>query len=175
MPYSEQAKRATAMSKMKVDGKEADEDINFTVTGRDAFNRHPETGKAIVDYYYEGGVKRCIQPPRDQKTDRIHRKAVFHEYLKPYLDENTGEMTAKLKIFNTCTYLIDSLPLLVVDDNDPEKVASSAHDHAYDSAGMGLQVWHAGASVFTVKESRGVIAEHKDRLARGIKRGRRLV
>ncbi len=174
IPYSEQAKKATAMSRMKVDGKDVEEDLNFTVTGRDAFNRHPETGKSIIDYYYEGGVKRCIQPPRDQRTDRIHRKAIFHEYLNPYLDENTGEMTAKLKIFNTCTYLIDSIPLLVVDDNDPEKVADSAHDHPYDSAGMGLQTWHSGVSVQTVKENKSVIAEHKDRLARGSRRGRRL-
>lgn len=174
LPYSEQAKQVVAMSKMKVDGKKESENIDYTVTGRDAFSKHPETGKAIVDYYFENGIKRCIQPPRDKSTDRVHRKAVFHEYLKPYLDENTGKMTAKLKIFNTCHSLIDDIPLLVVDENDPEKVAASAFDHSYDSAGMGLQTWHAGVSVMSKKKKKGVIAEHKDRLARGVRRAGKL-
>lgn len=176
IPYSEQAKRVTAMSKMKVDGKQVDEDIAFTVTGRDAFSRHPETGKSIVDYYFEGGVRRCIEPPRDRTTDRIHRKAILHEYLKPYLDENTGKMTAKLQIFRTCHGLIESLPLLVVDEHNPEKVAESAHDHAYDSVGMGLQVWHATGSRRPEERKKSIIAEHKDRLARrSVRRRARLL
>jgi len=167
LTYSAQAKQVTAMSKMKdQNGKEVSEDIAFTVTGRDAYNRHPETGKAIIDYYYEGGVSRCIQPPKDRRTDRIHRKAVMHEYFEPILDENTGQMTSKVRIMDNCTKLIESIPLLVVDDNDPEKVADSDYDHAYDAFGMGLQAWHSRGSKKKEEERKGIIAAHKDKLAR---------
>lgn len=134
--YSHQAAEVARRSKMldTVNGETIDEEFEFTVVGRDAFTRHPETGKSIVDYYEEGGVDDCMQPPRDtNRTDRIFRKAVFHEYLQPYFDENTGQATAKLKIMDNCPKLIETLPGLVVDPKDPEKVADSSIDHWYDA------------------------------------------
>ena len=165
--YSDQARKVVEMSKMYDDNDHlVQERIQFTATGRDAFNRHPETGKSIVDYYREGGVHGCMEPPRLIKTDRIARKAVFHEYLKPYLDENTGKMTAKLQIFSTCVRLIDTLPALEVDPNDNEKVAECNFDHQYDGAGYGLVSWHARVSKVPEEENTSVIKQHKDRLAR---------
>lgn len=167
--YSAQAKKVVSMSKMKDEkDKNVEENIAFTVVGRDAFTRHPETGKAIVNYYHEGGVTRLIEPPRDRSTDRIHRKAVVHEYLEPYLDGNhEDKRTAKVRIFDTCTKLIECIPLLVTDDHDPEKVGDSEHDHAYDTFGMGLQAWHSRGSKKPNDEHVNPIKEHKERKARG--------
>ena len=172
--YSKQAKKVVSMSKMKEGENLVPEDISFTVTGRDAFTKHPETGKAIIDYYHDAGVKRVIQPSKQKTSDRIHRKAVLHEYFEPYLDENTNKMTSRVKIFSNCSTLIETLPLLVVDDNDPEKVADSAHDHAYDAFGMGLQTWHSSGSKRPNNRTKNIIAEHKDKIARG-NRKRRLL
>ena len=55
-------------------------------------------------------------------TDQNLRKATLHEYLKPDKDENTGKITAKLQIFSTCRYLIETLPQLVNDDKKVEIV-----------------------------------------------------
>lgn len=175
--YSKQASQADAMSVMLDDDaeKRVKEDVAFTVVGRDAFNRHPETGKAIIDYYYEGGVTRCIQPPRDRNTDRIQRKAVVHEYLAPFLDENTGETTAKLQIFSNCETLIDTIPMLVNDEHDPEKVAEHRDDHAYDALGMGLQSWHSRGSKRPRNQEMTIIQEHKERVAGKSRMKKRMV
>lgn len=99
------------------------EKLDYIVAGKDAWNQHhrDSSGKNLIDYYREGGLTRVGFIPA--VTDRKLRKAVLHEYLKPYIDENTGKLTAKLQIFSTCTYLISILPQLVNDDRDPEKVA----------------------------------------------------
>lgn len=142
--YSDQAREVVERSsyvtiengeERKVQGK-----LGFTVVGHDAFNSHPlsETGKTIVDYYHEGGVTGCIRAI----TDRKLRKATWHEYLKPYTDENTGKQTSKVKIFSTCKKLIETLPQQIEDDKDPEKVAETDYDHWYDGAGYGLIAWH---------------------------------
>jgi len=166
VPYSQQARTVDAMSRYTDEGKEHPEEIAFTVTGRDAYNKHPETGKAIIDYYFDGGVKRSIPPPRDKNTDRIQRKAILHEYFYPYFDENTEKTTAKVQIFSTCQNLIEAIPQLVVDEHDPEKVAASDYDHAYDSFGMGLQAWHSTWSKTPRKESTNPIRQDKERRAR---------
>ena len=141
--------------------------IRTLPTGRDAFNRHPETGKAISDYYDDGGVHGCIEPPRLERTDRIARAAALHEYLKPYEDENTpGRMTARLQIFETCYELVRTLPLLQVDEHDHEKVKECDLDHWYDGLGYGLVTWHSRKTKPLPPPSPGPIGEHKDRVAR---------
>ena len=164
--YSDQAREVDRLSVMvDEDGEEQKEQHAFIVTGRDAFNKHPETGKSIEDYYIEGGLKNFLEPPRNQKTDRIFRKAVLHEYLRPYKDENTGEMTAKLQIFSTCTRIIETLPSLENDPNDPEKVKECSIDHNYDAVGYGLVAWHAKVSKAPEPE-KSTIAKHKESRAK---------
>ena len=43
-----------------------------------------------------------------------------------------------IKIFTTCTNLIRTLPLLPVDNNNPEDVDTDAEDHAYDALRYGV-------------------------------------
>lgn len=173
MVYSDQARMVieTCYSEDPETGEKYAEVFDFKTAGRDAFSRHPESGKCIIDYYAEGGLTGFLEPPRAEKTDRKMRKATFHEYLKPYEDNNfpvkAGEppkMTAKLKIFDTCTKLIETLPVLVEDPNDPEKVALSDLNHWYDGAGYGLVKWHAQQAGIPEKP-KGLIAQYKEKLA----------
>ena len=168
--YSDQARQVTKLSMMQDTdtGQKVKEKVLFTVVGRDAFNQHPETGKSMVDYYREGGVTGCIEPPRDNnRTDRILRKAVWHEYLRPYKDENTSppRTRAKIVIMDCCVKLIETLPALVVDPNDPEKVAESRIDHWFDGSSYGLVTWHATVST-PPKPEETEIQKHKRSLMR---------
>jgi phage terminase large subunit len=144
VPYSEQARAV----KVRI-GEEPPPD--WWVTGMDAFNPHIETGKAHVDYYREGGLQ-GFRKPIHGPGSRRQRVAILHEYLRPIpeLDGDgkpTGKLTAKLRIFDTCKTLIETLPALVYEENDPEDVAQCAIDHWYDALTYGLSAWHTRQSM----------------------------
>ncbi|MGB9804714.1 hypothetical protein, partial [Desulfofundulus sp.] len=128
-------------------------------------NRHPETGKSIVDYYREGGIPWGFIQPVHGQGSRQTRAATLHEYLKPYVDENTGLVTARLKIFSTCTLLVETLPQLVSDPNRPEQVRECSIDHYYDALTYGLCAWHAERSKEPPKP-KTLIQLDKERLSR---------
>lgn len=165
--YSDQAREVVELSSYcrVVEGEQATEEekIDFISIGRDAWNTHhrDEKGKTLIDYYHEGGLKGFIPAI----TDRRLRKAVWHEYLKPYMDENTGKMTAKVQICRSCRKLIETLPQLIVDEKDVEKAAECAIDHWYDGAGYGLVAYHVGATKPLTDPDPPILA-HKKHLAR---------
>lgn len=138
------------------------EPVSYIVAGLDAWNTHhrDQSGKSLTDYYREGGITFGFIKA---VTDRKLRKATLHEYLKPY-ELPDGTQTSKLQIFSTCSGLIDQLPQLLVDEKDPEKVADGGDDR-YDSLTYGLISHHAAKSKPPTPE-RGVIAQHKDKIAR---------
>jgi hypothetical protein len=145
--YSDQAKKAVELS--------GNENISATVCGHDAWNVHHLTitqttpkGKSLIDYYAEGGITDCDRAI----TDRALRKTTWHEYLKPYFDENRKEWTARIKIFDTCTKLIETLPQLVCDEKNNEKVMECEIDHWFDATGYGLIYNHSTKSVEPVPE-----------------------
>lgn len=139
IPYSEQARKVVDLN--------GGEKIDFVVTGMDAFNPHPETGRSIIDYYREGGISWGFLRPVHGPQSRKLRAATLHEYLKPYMDGNTGKQTARLKIFATCEKLIETLPMLTADKNDLEAVAKSGLDHWFDSCTYALCAWHSRNSL----------------------------
>ncbi len=148
------------------------EKIDYIVAGLDAWNKHhrDQSGKCLIDYYREGGLKLGFVPA---VVDQKLRKATLHEYLKPYKDENTGKVTAKLQIFSTCTYLISILPQLVNDDKKPEIVADlSDINNPYDSLGYGLINYHQTVSRPVYTDSRTAHKRYKDRLCQQNKRRR---
>ena len=178
--YSEQARQFKQMCvhgsevgqpEIGSDGKPIPERFSFTCVGRDAWNREKKdgvpTGKSIVNYYADGGITGCIEPPHEIQSARILRKAVFHEYLKPYLDENTGRTTAKLQVFSTCEKFIEAMPNLVNDEKDSEKVALDPHIYTnpYDGAGYGLVAWHTKKSKIPDPEKPD-IQRDKEKLAK---------
>lgn len=145
--YSDQGAKVAELSKYyDVDeDKEMHEDIGYIVTGKDAYNKSRETGKTYVDYYREGGLNFGFIPAI---TDRKLRKAVWHEYLKPIPDkENPEKMVSKVRIMDCCKQLIATLPQLIKDKNDNEKVEDNpAIDNCFDGAGYGLISHHAKQS-----------------------------
>lgn len=152
LTYSQQAKRVIELSTYtKSEGGifyEVKEPIVPAYCGHEAFASHPlAEGKTIAWYYQQGGLT-GLQPAL---PDRKMRKATWHEYLKHIEltdpDPYTGRKTiAKVQIFNTCTRLIETLPIQMEDENDPEKVAESNYDHWYDGAGYALVSWHINRS-----------------------------
>lgn len=184
--YSEQAEKVVELSTYKrvnEDGQLYDyqEKHDFTIVGHDAFavdpmTRTPKTpnGKSIVDYYNDGGLQgivKCI-------PDRRMRKAAWHEYLHPYLDENLkdaenpdGVWRSKVVIHDCCKKLIETLPEQIMDPLDHEKVAETDYDHWYDGAGYGLVAFHIEKSKPPKKED-SKIEKHKKQMikARQMKR-----
>jgi hypothetical protein len=145
--YKEQAERVTELSTcVDINNPRMGsipEKIMYTVVGHDAFASHVRdaAGKELVDYYSEGGVYNCIKT----LTDRRLRKAVVHEYLKAYKDENTGLMTAKWMIFRDCKVLIQKIPDTRKDPRDNEKYFDE-DNHWQDGAFYGILSYHANKS-----------------------------
>lgn len=175
--YSKQAKQFKEDLKYKamVDGKivEKDEKLDFIVAGTDAWATHhrDQSGKCLIDYYREGGLDRVGF--LKAITDRKLRKATVHEYLEPYYDEVAQCYTAKVQIFNTCEYLIETLPQLINDEKDPEKVGDDSDiDNPYDSFGYGLIAYHAEKSK-PEEQPKTRIQKRKEALIKKKKRNKR--
>ncbi len=131
LTYTQQAERVMALSSRTVlqAGRPmlAMEPIGITYCGHDAYATHPfAPGKSIAYFYQKAG----IVPIMKSIPDRTLRKATWHEYLQPF--EYAGETVAKVRIFDTCEKLIETLPQLSEDEKDPEKVAECSFDHWYD-------------------------------------------
>lgn len=152
LTYTQQAERVLRlMTHTRIENgvmREYGEPMGPIYCGHDAFASHPlAQGKTIAWFYQQAGLK-GLQPVL---PDRKMRKAVWHEYLKPIElpdpDPYTGRnKIAKVQIFDTCERLIETLPMQMEDDKDPEKVAESSYDHQYDGAGYLLVSWHVNRS-----------------------------
>jgi len=145
LTYTEQAEQVLQLSRHKKyqEGEPIiyEEPVGITFAGHDAFATHPmAAGKTIAYYYMQAGLTPIVK----SIPDRAMRKAVWHEYLFPF--EKDGKMVAKVRIFNTCEKLIETLPQLSEDEKDPEKVEECSFDHWYDGAGYGLVSYHANKS-----------------------------
>lgn len=101
----------------------AGEEIAYTVASPDLWNRRQETGASGAEVMIKAGLKGLIRA----NNSRVPGWRCLREYLSPYEDE-FGEKTAKLVIFNTCTQLIKNLPLLQHDENNPEDAADKPHE-----------------------------------------------
>ena len=89
-------------------------------------------GPSIAETMIQEG---CRWRPSDRSPkSRVNGKMELHKRLK---FDNELEQP-RLKIFTTCTNLIRTLPLLPVDNNNPEDVDTDAEDHAYDALRYGV-------------------------------------
>jgi intein/homing endonuclease len=145
LTYSQQAAKVLELSsRLSVQGgvpMRIMEPIGVTYCGHDAFATHPMApGKSIAYFYQKAGVV----PIQKSIPDRTLRKAVWHEYLQPF--EYEGKTVAKVRIFDTCEKLIETLPQLSEDEKDPEKYAECGFDHWADGAGYGLVSYHLNKS-----------------------------
>ena len=173
--YSEQAQEfANSLVYLDEQQEMQIEKLDYIVAGLDAWHGHHRdtSGKTLIDYYREGGLKNVgfIMAVTDQRL----RKATLHEYLKPFKDENTGKVTARLQIFSTCEYLISTLPQLVNDERRPEIVADiSDINNPYDALGYGLISFHKKSSKPKVADTRTSHQKYKEKLIQANRRGRR--
>lgn len=170
--YDKQAEKVVERSTYieHEDGREVErqEKFQFVAAGHDAWNTHhrDESGKTFIDYYNAGGLYGFLQGSKDRRL----RKLVWHQYLAPFKDPITGKMTAKLQIFDNCKKLIETIPEMIRDPDDPEKVLD-VEDHWYDGAGYGLVALHAKKSK-ALKSDMNDIQKHKANLAKRLKTGR---
>lgn len=95
----------------------------------DLWNRRQDTGKSAAQIFSESGI-----PLTRAVNDRIQGWLALREWLAPRKDE-FGDLTPRLRIFNTCTNLIRTLPALTVSESNPNDVAKNPHEltHAPDA------------------------------------------
>lgn len=95
----------------------------------DMWNRRQDTGKSVAEIFLENGIMLI-----KSNNDRVHGWLTMKEYLKVFEDE-TGQKTANLVIFENCRNLIRCLPALTFDDKNPNDVADKPHEltHAPDA------------------------------------------
>lgn len=151
LTYTEQAQEVLRLStNLKTEGgmpTRVREPIGMVYAGHDAFTTHPlAPGKTIAYFYQKAGLSPIMKSIPDRKL----RKAVWHEYLHPF--EWQGKMVSKVRIFNTCEKLIETLPQLSEDEKDPEKVAECTFDHWYDGCLVADTVVHTTKGSYRIED-----------------------
>lgn len=99
-----------------------DEDIYCDYAPPDLWNRNRDTGKSTADIFAESN-----QYLTRADNNRVTGWLAVHEWLKIIEDEQ-GQLSSKLKIFNNCTNLIRTLPALIHDAKNPNDVANEPHE-----------------------------------------------
>ncbi len=124
---SEAAKKILAMTP-------EGEKIDYTVASPDLWNRNQHTGFSGAEVMQREGL---LLRPADNA--RIPGWRALREYLAPYRDEQ-GVQTAHLLVFDHCTNLIRTLPMLIHDNHDPEDADTEPHEvtHGPDSVRYGI-------------------------------------
>ena len=106
--------------------------IKYGVLDSSTWARRGDVGPSIAETMIQEG---CRWRPSDRSPkSRVNGKMELHKRLK--FDDELEQ--PRLKIFTTCTNLIRTLPLLPVDNNNPEDVDTDAEDHAYDALRYGV-------------------------------------
>lgn len=153
-----------------------EEQYELLATGHDVSTAHPETMQTIQDFYEQGfgdgDASRCRIPIMTAPADRARRGAVMHEYLKVYDDENSTppRPTAKLKIFSSCSRLLEALPRAKKDPTNPEAYAKFDEVHVLDALGYGVVVWHPEGEEGP-REPVPPLKKHKEDLAKTLQGG----
>lgn len=115
--------------------KMTNENIDYTVASPDLWNRRQDTGFSGMEIMQNAGLKGLIKAD----NNRITGWRTLKEWLMPYKDEQ-NVMSADIRIFNTCSNLIRTLPLLQHDEINTEDVSNEPHEitHAPESLRYGI-------------------------------------
>lgn len=106
--------------------------INYTVADPSIWSvTQYERGESIAYRLVAAGIENIIKGD----NNRIAGWNVIHSYLQ---HNEAEKLKPKLHVFDTCTYLIESLPGLIHDDHDPEDLNTKGDDHAADALRYGL-------------------------------------
>jgi len=111
---------------------EARERIRYGVLDSSLWHKRGDSGPSLAEQMI---VKGCRWRPSDRsKGSRVAGKNEIHRRLQ--VDEFTGE--PRLVVFNTCKKLIEQLPSIPLDKNNPEDVDTNSEDHLYDALRYGI-------------------------------------
>ena len=106
--------------------------VRYGVLDASTWAKRGDIGPSIAETMIQTG---CRWRPSDRTPkSRISGKLEIHKRLK-ISDDKKKE--PGLRIFSTCRNLIRTLPLLPLDDNNPEDVNTHVEDHAYDALRYG--------------------------------------
>ena len=111
-----------------------DDKIKYTYAPPDLWNRRNDTGKNAYDIFRENGVILT-----KSSNNRVLGWYAVQEHLKieEYKDEQTGEIKkkSKLRFFNTCRNVLRTLPVIQIDEKNPNDCAKEPHEltHAPDA------------------------------------------
>lgn len=100
---------------------EPNETIHQYFAPPDLWNRRQDSGKSLVELFQGAGIHLT-----KASNDRVQGWYNVKEWLKPTLDE-TGKAIANLRVFDTCTSLIESMPNLQIDKRNPNDVSTEPH------------------------------------------------
>ena len=106
--------------------------IRYGVLDASTWTKRGDIGPSIAETMIQVG---CRWRPSDRTPrSRISGKLEIHKRLKL---TDTVKKEPGLRIFSNCRNLIRTLPLLPLDDNNPEDINTHAEDHAYDALRYG--------------------------------------
>ncbi|HEX3026406.1 MAG TPA: phage terminase large subunit [Clostridia bacterium] len=107
----------------------ADEEVFLRLAPPDLWGRTKDSGKSVIEIFADNGLYFSRAD-----NNRVQGWMALREWLKP-IGNPDGSNGAKLKIFENCTNLIRTLPLLQFDPKKPNDVADQPHEltHAPDA------------------------------------------
>lgn len=111
---------------------EADEYVRYGVLDASAWANRGEIGPSIAESMIKKG---CRWRPSDRSPkSRINGWVEVHKRLR--VDPEYNE--PGIVFFSTCKNIIRTLPILPIDDNNPEDIDTDAEDHAADALRYGV-------------------------------------
>ena len=111
---------------------EKDEYIRYGVLDASTWAKRGDIGPSIAETMIQTGCK--WRPSDRTPRSRISGKLEIHKRLKLNDDK---KKEPGLRIFSTCRNLIRTLPILPLDDTNPEDINTNVEDHAYDALRYG--------------------------------------
>jgi phage terminase large subunit len=87
----------------------------------DMWNRRQDTGRSVADAFAEAGL-----PLVAARNDRVQGWLDLKEWLR-----DAPETGPRLKVFDNCVNLIESMPNLVYDRHNPSDCAKEPHKHTH--------------------------------------------
>jgi hypothetical protein len=111
---------------------EKGEYIRYGVLDASTWAKRGDIGPSIAETMVQQG---CRWRPSDRTPkSRISGKLEIHKRLKPSENEKKDP---GLRIFSSCRNLIRTLPILPLDESNPEDINTHVEDHAYDALRYG--------------------------------------
>jgi len=111
---------------------EQKEYIRYGVLDASTWAKRGDIGPSIAETMIQVGCK--WRPSDRTPRSRVSGKLEIHKRLKL---ADTPKKDPGLRIFSTCRNLIRTLPLLPLDESNPEDIDTNAEDHAYDALRYG--------------------------------------